>query len=202
MTFGQADEFCTSVGARLCTADEFSRQCTRATGCGHDNDLIWTSDVGTWNPADAELALAAQASGSNTWDTPTTTTDAPEDGTEQPQPSTASLGPGNDGATLLSAAGSGTDTSGDDSNAGAIIGVVVGILLVVVIALGAVVYYRHQRREAGNRGESDTGVKRRPMAQNLTHDAALVTESETDGVDNGHVSAAERQKAVNRNSMC
>lgn len=203
MTFGQADAFCTSVGARLCTADEVSRQCTRATGCGHDNDLIWTSNVGTWNPADAGLALAAEASGSNTWDTPTTTTEAPEDGTEQPQPSTAAFGPGNDGDMLLSAASSGTDTNGDDLNAGVITGVIVGILLVVVIVLGAIVYYRHRRREGGNRGESaDTGVKKRPMAQNLAHDATLVTESETDGVDNGHITAAERQKAVNRNSMC
>lgn len=216
MTFGQADEFCTSVGARLCTANEVARECTRGTGCGHDNDLVWTSDAGTWNPANVGLALAAEASGSNTWDPSTTTTEAPEDGTVQPQSSTASPGAGTDDAALLSAAGSGDD-SGDDSNAGVVVGVVVGLLLVIAIVVAAVVYGRHRRREVGTQQRDPTvrnptsdhpGQHMRATAQNLTHDAELVAESETDvdgqtdGQTGGRVSPAERQKAMNRNSMC
>jgi len=42
-TFFEAKEICQSEGARLCTADELTNDCTVMTGCMHDKDLIWSS---------------------------------------------------------------------------------------------------------------------------------------------------------------
>jgi hypothetical protein len=38
-----AVNFCTSIGGRMCTANEIQRDCTKGTGCAHDFDLVWTS---------------------------------------------------------------------------------------------------------------------------------------------------------------
>lgn len=47
-TFLQAYRYCHGIpGGRLCTLAETLAGCTAATGCGHDVDLLWTSDVGT-----------------------------------------------------------------------------------------------------------------------------------------------------------
>ena len=32
------------MGARLCTRAELQADCTAGTGCGHDGDLVWSSD--------------------------------------------------------------------------------------------------------------------------------------------------------------
>jgi len=42
-TFPEAEAICAAAGARLCTKDELTSDCTRGTGCGHDRDLIWSS---------------------------------------------------------------------------------------------------------------------------------------------------------------
>jgi len=44
-TFAEAEAICIKAGARLCTKDELEADCTAGTGCGHDRDLIWSSDV-------------------------------------------------------------------------------------------------------------------------------------------------------------
>ena len=43
-TFAQAQKFCANMGGRLCTREELANDCTAGTGCGHDNDLVWTSE--------------------------------------------------------------------------------------------------------------------------------------------------------------
>ena len=40
-TFREAVGLCAGVGGRLCTPEEVLEECTRGTGCGFDDDLIW-----------------------------------------------------------------------------------------------------------------------------------------------------------------
>lgn len=40
--FAEATCICEEIGARLCTRDELLNQCTRRSGCGYDDDLIWS----------------------------------------------------------------------------------------------------------------------------------------------------------------
>ena len=40
-----AASICQDVGARLCTLEEIQAEETRGTGCGHDNDQVWTSSL-------------------------------------------------------------------------------------------------------------------------------------------------------------
>jgi len=40
--FATAVATCSSIGARMCTADEIGEDVGRGTGCGHDNKPIWT----------------------------------------------------------------------------------------------------------------------------------------------------------------
>ena len=61
-TYDQAAAVCAEVpGARLCTAYEALNDCLRGTGCGFDNDLVWTAtaeaDVvgGTVPPFDPDV---------------------------------------------------------------------------------------------------------------------------------------------------
>lgn len=42
-TWAEAVNQCHAIGARLCTAQELSDDCTRGSGCGHDGDHIWSS---------------------------------------------------------------------------------------------------------------------------------------------------------------
>jgi len=42
-TWAEAVTQCDAIGARLCTAQELSDDCTRGTGCGHDAEQIWSS---------------------------------------------------------------------------------------------------------------------------------------------------------------
>jgi hypothetical protein len=55
-TFEEAANVCISTGARLCTAAEMSAGCTAGTGCGHDDDMIWTSTDLHSCPAGAAVA--------------------------------------------------------------------------------------------------------------------------------------------------
>merc|ERR1711871_1152906 len=41
--FVHAAAVCSGAGARLCTVAELTNQETRGTGCGHDNDQVWSS---------------------------------------------------------------------------------------------------------------------------------------------------------------
>merc|ERR1711933_11485 len=43
MTWDQAHEHCTKAGGRLCSRAEAEANCIYGTGCGHDEDLVWTS---------------------------------------------------------------------------------------------------------------------------------------------------------------
>jgi len=43
VTWEQGHSTCQTVGARLCTLEEMSSDETRGTGCGYDNNLVWTS---------------------------------------------------------------------------------------------------------------------------------------------------------------
>lgn len=46
-THDDAIAACANAGARLCTTAELKDDCTKGTGCNHDNDRIWTSDAAT-----------------------------------------------------------------------------------------------------------------------------------------------------------
>lgn len=62
-TFAQAWRFCHAVGARLCTLDEIRNDCTRGTGCAHDDDVMWTSTVSPPSPPPKSAASDAQVQG-------------------------------------------------------------------------------------------------------------------------------------------
>lgn len=42
-THQSAAGLCANAGARLCTKDEMTSDCTAGTGCGFDSGMIWTS---------------------------------------------------------------------------------------------------------------------------------------------------------------
>jgi hypothetical protein len=44
-TFAEAVDHCTAQDARLCTPQELADDCTRGSGCNHDQDQIWTSEL-------------------------------------------------------------------------------------------------------------------------------------------------------------
>jgi len=45
MTYSEADNLCTNLGARLCTLTELLDDEVRATGCNFDTELIWSDSV-------------------------------------------------------------------------------------------------------------------------------------------------------------
>ena len=47
---------CAELGGRLCTAAELLADCTRGTGCSHDQDMIWSStDAVTGSPSSSPV---------------------------------------------------------------------------------------------------------------------------------------------------
>ncbi|EOD28246.1 hypothetical protein EMIHUDRAFT_235032 [Emiliania huxleyi CCMP1516] len=44
MTLLKAEALCAAAGGRLCTSGELLDDCSKGTGCGHDNDLVWSGD--------------------------------------------------------------------------------------------------------------------------------------------------------------
>ena len=46
-TYDEAEAYCSNAGGRLCTAAELLADCTRGSGCSHDNDYIWSSTPGS-----------------------------------------------------------------------------------------------------------------------------------------------------------
>ena len=46
-TYNEAQQICSNAGGRLCTAAELLADCTRGSGCSHDQDMIWSSTPGT-----------------------------------------------------------------------------------------------------------------------------------------------------------
>merc|ERR1711981_937750 len=118
VAFSRAEEICTSVGARLCTAQEMRDDVTRGTGCGHDNDQIWTWDVGTIGDTPA---LAMNLDFETTTDEPTT---------EE----------GNPGGNFKASA----NDSDEGTSSGAIAGAIIGTLGVCLVII-AILYVRNQR---------------------------------------------------------
>jgi len=45
-TFDEAVNICDAEGGRLCTLQEIKENCAQGTGCGFDDDKVWTSSVG------------------------------------------------------------------------------------------------------------------------------------------------------------
>ena len=45
-TYAEAEEACAAAGYRICTRDEVTARKCCGTGCGYDNNLIWSSDNG------------------------------------------------------------------------------------------------------------------------------------------------------------
>jgi len=56
-SYDQATAFCASVGARLCTVTEAEANCLAGTGCYHDSDLIWTSNVCSTAPTECSVDI-------------------------------------------------------------------------------------------------------------------------------------------------
>lgn len=47
LTWAQANNWCTTNGARLCTKEEILNGCAKGTGCSFDFGPVWTSGIGT-----------------------------------------------------------------------------------------------------------------------------------------------------------
>ena len=135
-TFDEANDFCASVGARLCSSVEAEADCLRGTGCGHDSDLVWTSDPGRTSAAVQQMAMEI---GDASLDVETTSTAEPAtDGQIS-----MLTGTGN----ALEASSSSASTAADTgASAGAVAGAVIGTL--VLIALIAAVLVRQRQRRA------------------------------------------------------
>ncbi len=43
LNFYDAKAYCNEAGGRLCTSDELANDCTDATGCGYNIQMIWSS---------------------------------------------------------------------------------------------------------------------------------------------------------------
>ena len=134
-TFNEANDFCASVGARLCTVAEAEDNCLRGTGCGHDVDQIWTSDAGTLS-----RAIAARMAFS-------------VDGEAAPLRQVTSTAEPDVDLEASSAAG---DGDGDgESDPAAVIGAVFGALAVVAVVV--VLFVLHHKGRPGA-GESPKAV--------------------------------------------
>ena len=150
-TFDEADDFCTGVGARLCTSAEAESDCLRGTGCGHDSDLIWTSDAGRTSAVAPQAAMDFGGASSNAETTSTV------------EPTTVVqinrlAGAGNELAASSSSASTAADSS---TSAGAVAGAVIGTLALVVL-IAAVFEHQRQRR---------AGLVARGQAQTVTQTA-------------------------------
>jgi len=58
LTYPQALALCKGMGARLCSQQEINDRCAHGTGCGHDSDLIWSSDAPVGDSVAADKAAA------------------------------------------------------------------------------------------------------------------------------------------------
>lgn len=54
--WGAALQICQNVGARLCTVEELLAENTRNTGCNHDCQMVWSSQMHTTCGADHHVA--------------------------------------------------------------------------------------------------------------------------------------------------
>lgn len=55
-TYESASDICEANNGRLCTKEELLGDCSRGTGCIHDNDLIWSSTPVPESPATCKAA--------------------------------------------------------------------------------------------------------------------------------------------------
>ena len=138
-TFDEAEAICEGVGARLCTVQELQNSCTGGTGCGYDNDLIWSSNAGTIAAGQAPQ-LAENVGEISNWDTTST---------EEPIATSATYE--NAGGTDL-ATGSSSGSDGDSSavSGGLVAGLVVAVIALGIVFAAVVVTQRRQRRNAAS----------------------------------------------------
>jgi len=64
-TWQQATDACAALNARLCTKEEMLGDCTRGSGCGHDNEMVWTSTEVTGDDSKENI----KGSGTGIWGT-------------------------------------------------------------------------------------------------------------------------------------
>jgi len=154
-TFTEAETICTDVGARLCTPLELQSNCAAGTGCGHDSKLIWTSEAGTLTGGPQ---LAQNAGGLD--QTAVTSTEEPRTGNP---------------SNLQSSEPSGSSTSDDESNAGAIAGAIIGTLGVIAV-VAAILYVRRQgqRQKQPEADEGSSHGSLNPLALGDEEDAFRV----------------------------
>lgn len=135
-TFDEAEAFCMGVDARLCTRAEIQTNCVRATGCGHDMDLVWSSHADVIDRAVVAANIGyATASG-------------------EPETETDTMAIGVDQQIELAADTSATTTDDDDNSNGAAIALAILVTLGVVTALTTILYVRQQRQKS-NQLEDD-----------------------------------------------
>jgi len=146
--FSRAQEICTSVGARLCTAQELRDDVTAATGCNHDSDLIWTSNAGRTS-ALAEAPALSMDAGSASFDSETTST---------VEPTTVSHVDEADVELAASSGNASTDVDAGTS-AGAIAGAVIGTVLLVVVMAAVVVLQRQRRVATAKHTDDDPSLR-------------------------------------------
>ena len=156
-TFDQANDFCASVGARLCTVAEADADCLRGTGCNHDLDLIWTSDEGTT----ADSALAMNRIDSTTDEPPIST----EEEEEEEEPS---------GSVDAS-----TSDSDDGTSGAAIAGAILGTLAVVA-ALAGILYVRSTHKPQTNPKVIENGAS--GPTKRVSHTGLDVNDESTDEI--------------------
>lgn len=146
-TFDEANAFCASVGGRLCTATEVELGCVRGTGCGHDRDLIWTSDRSVIVPSD-ETGIGLAANFEQWQDT---TTDEPTSEVDTDiNVDTASRSTSNE------------DGTSDGIIAGATVGALFLIVVIITLLVGA---QRNRKRLAANR----SSINPTPKTANPLH---------------------------------
>lgn len=62
-TYAQAEAICSARGQRLCTKVEMDSGVCSGTGCGHDDDLVWTStEAPTWERTELAQCFVSSAS--------------------------------------------------------------------------------------------------------------------------------------------
>lgn len=58
--FWDAFIMCNDADGRLCTKEEMENSCTKGTGCGHDNDLVWTCSEEGWDCTESAECCSGQ----------------------------------------------------------------------------------------------------------------------------------------------
>jgi cullin-associated NEDD8-dissociated protein 1 len=161
-TFDEAAAICEGVGARLCTVRELQNDCTRGTGCGHDNDLIWSSNVGTLPAGQAPQLAESVDTNNNNQDT--TSTEGPI--------TTTAINDSSDGTDLASS----SSGNGDDSevSSSVIVVLVLGLLILGAVLAFVVVSLRQRKRDAASTALAQSAPKiQNPVYTQRTTDCTI-----------------------------